>query len=324
MNVWLELVLSLPTENATARMRAWRALKSSGAAVLRDGVYLLPQRGACRALLKGVADDVRAAGGAAYLLRVSGDGDGSDADNGVDGNFVALFDRSADYAAVLADIASARDGLNALSALDTIKQARKLAKALANLIETDFFPGEARRQTEGALADLEAMAHRALSPHEPSAVARAIPRLVAADYRGRVWATRRRPWVNRLACAWLIRRHIDPQARFLWLLEPAHCPPDALGFDFDGATFSHAGTKVSFEVLLESFDLEQPALKRLGALVHFLDAGGVEPPEASGVERVLAGLLEAITDDDQLMLVASGVFEGLRVAFETGAQSPST
>jgi hypothetical protein len=146
---------------------------------------------------------------------------------------------------------------------------------------------------------------------------------VAADYRGRTWATRQRPWADRLACAWLIRRHIDPQARFLWLNEPANCPPEALGFDFDGATFSHVGAKVSFEVLLESFDLEQPALKRLGALVHFLDAGGVEPPEAIGIERVLAGLLEAITDDDQLMLVASGVFEGLRVAFETGAPSPS-
>ena len=178
MTMWLELVLSLPTENATARMRAWRALKSSGAAVLRDGVYLLPQRDACRALLEGVADDVRAAGGAAYLLRVSGDGDGTDADNGVDSNFVALFDRSADFATLLVDIASARDGLNAATAPDTLKQARKLAKALANLVETDFFPGEARRQTEGALADLEAMAHRALSPHEPSAVARAIPRLV--------------------------------------------------------------------------------------------------------------------------------------------------
>ena len=126
MNVWLELVLSLPTENATARMRAWRALKSSGAAVLRDGVYLLPQRDACRALLEGVASDVRAAGGAAYLLRVSGDGDGTDADHGVELNFVALFDRSADYAAVLADIASARDGLNATTALDTVKQ--RLAK----------------------------------------------------------------------------------------------------------------------------------------------------------------------------------------------------
>jgi hypothetical protein len=103
------------------------------------------------------------------------------------------------------------------------------------------------------------------------------------------------------------------------LVEPRDCPADALGFDFDGATFSHVGAKVTFEVLLAAFGLEQPALKRLGALVHFLDAGGVEPPEASGVERVMAGLREAIADDDQLMLVASGVFEGLRVAFESEA-----
>jgi hypothetical protein len=312
MEDWLALVLSLPTENATARMRAWRALKASGAAVLRDGVYLLPQRDACRAVLDGVALDVRSAGGAAYLLRVGAEEYAA---------FPALFDRGADYAVLLADITSARTALCADTAPGILKQARKLAKAFASLIETDFFPGEAQRQTGAALADLEAQSHHALSPDEPHSVVREIPCLTAAAYRGRMWATRKRPWIDRLACAWLIRRHIDPQARFLWLAEPADCPSSALGFDFDGATFSHVGAKVSFEVLLASFDLEQPALKRLGALVHFLDVGGVEPPEASGVERVMAGLREAITDDDQLMLVASGVFEGLRVAFETETAS---
>lgn len=312
MDHWLVLVLSLPTENATARMRAWRALKGSGAVVLRDGVYLLPQRDACRAVLEGVATDVRCAGGATYLLRVGGE---------EHAGFAALFDRSAAYAVLLADITSARATLRADTALDTLKQARKLAKALAGLVETDFFPGEARRQTDAALEDLQSQAHDALAPDEPHSVAREIPRLAASDHRGRVWATRKRPWVDRLACAWLIRRHIDPQARFLWLAEPVDCPSSALGFDFDGAAFSHVGAKVTFEVLLASFDLEQPALQRLGALVHFLDVGGVEPPEASGVERVMAGLREAITDDDQLMLVASGVFEGLRVAFETETAS---
>ena len=313
MNMWLALILSLPTENATARMRAWRALKASGAAVLRDGVYLLPPQEACHALLQGVAADVESAGGSARLLKVS-DEEGAD--------FAALFDRSNDYALLLGAIAQASDALSADAALDTLKQSRKLRKAFGGLTGIDFFPGEARRQTEAALDELERRARHALSPDEPRAIEGDIPLLAASAYRGRRWATRRRPWVDRLACAWLIRRHIDPQARFLWLAEPQHCPADALGFDFDGATFSHVGAKVTFEVLLASFDLEQPALKRLGALVHYLDAGGVEPPEASGVERVLAGLRAAIADDDQLMLVASGVFEGLRVAFETeGAAS---
>ena len=308
MKLWLTLILSLPTENATARMRAWRALKASGAAVLRDGVYLLPQNDSCHQLLFSVAADVQAAGGSAHLLKVV-------AEEGV--AYAPLFDRSDDYAALLAEIGTARAALNADTALDALKQARKLRKAVTALNEIDFFPGEAKRQAEAAIVELEALANRALSPHEPFARAGEIARLDPADYRNRRWATRARPWLDRLACAWLIRRHIDPQASFVWLADPADCPKDAIGFDFDGAAFSHVGAKVTFEVLLAAFGLDHPALNRLGALVHFLDVGGVEPAEASGVERVVAGLREAITDDDQLMLVASGVFEGLRVAFET-------
>jgi len=198
-----------------------------------------------------------------------------------------------------------------------VKQARKLRKAFEQLAAIDFFPGEAQRQTAAALARLEADAARAAAPDEPHpAVPKAIERLDLAQYQGRVWATRRRPWVDRLASAWLIRRFIDPRARFVWLKSPADCPKRALGFDFDGATFTHVGARVTFETLLASFGLETPALLRLGVLVHGLDAGGVLPPEAPGVERVLAGMRDAIVDDDRLLLAAAGVFEGLLVAFE--------
>src|SRR5574337_918282 len=109
-----------------------------------------------------------------------------------------------------------------------------------------------------------------------------VPRLDPAAHRHRLWATRARPWVDRLASAWLIRRFIDPEARFLWLTRPEDCPPEALGFDFDGAAFTHVGARVSFETLLASFGLEAGALQRLGLLVHFLDVGGIQPPEAAG------------------------------------------
>jgi len=304
---WLLLVLSLPTENATARMRAWRALKASGAAVLRDGVYLLPEREGCRSTLEAVAADVQANGGTAHLLR-------SEGMNGA--TFTALFDRADDYAALIADIAKSRDGLGADNALEAMKQARKLRKSFIALADIDFFPGEAQRQADAALRELEAAANRALAPDEPHAVERAIPRLRLSDYRGRTWATRRRPWVDRLASAWLIRRFIDRDARILWLESPADCPPEALGFDFDGAAFSHVDARVTFEALLGSFGLDAPALGRIGALVHYLDVGGVQPPEASGVERVLAGLRASITDDDSLLQAAGGIFDGLLAAFE--------
>jgi len=312
MTTWIALITSLPTENATARMRAWRSLKASGAAVLRDGVYLMPEREDCQSTLDGVAADVRAAEGTALVVRL---------EEPNDGDFVTLFDRSADFANLLTDIATAREGLSPDTANEALKQARKLRKAFANLVAIDFFPGEAQKQAGEALCDFEQRAAWALSPDEPHPVHEAIARLSIQDYQGRLWATRRRPWIDRLACAWLIRRCIDPQASVLWLATPADCPTDALGFDFDGATFTHVGARVSFEVLLASFGLETPALQRFGALVHFLDVGGIQPPEAAGVESVLAGLRDTIPDDDQLLTLASRIFDGLLAAFEKGTKS---
>jgi len=312
MTTWISLITSLPTENATARMRAWRSLKASGAAVLRDGVYLMPEREDCQNTLDSVATDVRAADGTALVVRL---------EEPTDGNFVALFDRSADFASLLNDISAARSALSPDTANEALKQARKLRKAFGNLAAIDFFPGEAQKQADEALRDLEQRAAWALSPDEPHPVNDAIARLHIQNYQGRLWATRRRPWVDRLACAWLIYRYIDPQAKLLWLATPADCPAEALGFDFDGATFTHVGARVSFEVLLASFGLETPALQRFGALVHFLDVGGVQPPEAVGIESALAGLRDTILDDDQLLALASNIFDGLISSFEKGPKS---
>lgn len=301
------LITSLPGENASSRMRTWRALKAQGGVLLRDGVYLLPEGAERRAALMAVAQDVRRSGGTAHLLQTQ-------APEGED--FAALFDRSTEFGELIADIAACRAALAAATLPETLKQVQRLGKGLAQLAAIDFFPGEAQRQAEAALSTLRASVQALQWPDEPHALAGEIQCLAAADFQGCLWATRARPWVDRLACAWLIRRFIDPQAQFLWLADPARCPRRALGFDFDGARFSHVGARVSFETLLASFGLETPALLRLGALVHYLDVGGVQPLEAAGVERVLAGMRDAITDDDALLAVAGSVFEGLWAAFE--------
>ena len=304
------LILSLPTENTAIRMRAWRTLKASGAAILRDGVYLLPERDNCRTTLEAIATDVLEAGGKAYVFRIE-EPEGA--------NFVDLFDRSDDYAGLLADVSRARAALKSDTALAIHKQTRKLRKTFAGMAEIDFFPGEANKQVNAALQNLELAVARMLFPEEPHPVEGEIVRLQLVDYQNRVWATRLRPWVDRLASAWLIRRFIDPEARLLWLASPSDCPDDALGFDFDGATFSHIGARVTFEVLLASFEIESPALSRIAALVHYLDIGGIQPPETTGVESILAGLRETITDDDELLEAAGNLFDGLHRTFENEA-----
>lgn len=302
MNYWLTLIISLPTENANTRMRTWRALKASGAAVLRDGVYLMPELDACRAVFDGVATEVSGSGGTSYVLRM---------EEPAGADFKSLFDRTEEFAALLEDIRATSAELSEDNASERVKKARKLRKAWAGVVEIDFFGSEAQKQTEAALQALELALARILSPDEPHPVAADIARLDIKAFKGKTWATRQRPWVDRLACAWLIRTFIDRKAPFLWLENSRKCPRDVVSFDFDGATFSHIGAKVTFEVMLTSFGLDTPALQRIGHLVHFLDVGGLQPPEASGIESVLAGMCDSIASDDRLLQAACAVFDGL-------------
>jgi hypothetical protein len=131
-----------------------------------------------------------------------------------------------------------------------------------------------------------------------------------------LWATRRHLWIDRVASAWLIQRFIDKKARFLWLASPVDCPADALGFDFDGAAFTHIGERVTFEVLLASFGLERDAgLAGIAAIVHALDLGGEQVPEAIGFEAIMTGMRQRLPDDDDLLAEMGSVFDALHAHF---------
>jgi hypothetical protein len=312
---YIALVLSLPTRNATARMRAWRALKGLGCGVLRDGVYLLPEVDGTEQRLARVAGLARDAGGNAELVSVEA------RDAAQEARLRSLFDRSAAYADLRARVREFRSGLRKAQARDLARRLRGLQRDFRELAEVDYFSGEARAQVEHALHEAEAAANAVLSPGEPHAARRSIARLDRNDYRGRTWATRKRPWVDRLASAWLIKRFIDPKAKFIWLDSPRDCPKRALGYDFDGAAFTHVGSRVTFETLTASFGLEQdPALGRIGELVHYLDVGGVPVPEAPGVVALLGGMRkEPGSDDDAMLARASKLFDQLYASFSENA-----
>ena len=308
---WLVLAISLPSRLAsTARVRLWRALKDLGVGNLRDGVSVLPVSVAAHTAFESLAGDVVGESGTAWLLELPAQS------AEVEQALIGLFDRAADYAGVVQAMAGLAGDLPGLDEVGARRRLRQLDKTLAELERLDFFAGVPREQARAARATLEVEINRRFSPAEPSATDRRVLTLAPGDYQGRTWATRRHLWVDRVASAWLIRQHIDPDGRFLWLDSPADCPLDALGFDFDGATFTHArvqdSERVTFEVLLASFGLEQdPGLARLAALVHYLDIGGLPVAEAAGFEAILAGLRDGCPDDDTLLTAASPVFDAL-------------
>lgn len=311
---WLLLVVSLPTQGATARMRVWRGLKALGCAALRDGAYLLPGGGGRAEALQELGDDCTREGGVAWLMTVHPLTD-DDARA-----YRQLFDRSEDYTELRRTWKEANRGLANLGATELTRLQRKLQRDLDALRAIDFFPGEAAAEAQAAWGELSQRIGQLLSPDEPQETDGGIALLDRAQYQGRTWATRRRLWVDRVASAWLIRRFIDPAAKFKWLAKAADCPKSALGFDFDGATFTHVGDRVTFETLMASFALEgDRALARMAALVHQLDVGGEPVPEAIGFEAVLTGARERLNDDDALLADIGSVLDSLYAHFERQA-----
>ena len=295
-------------------MRVWRALKALGTAVVRDGVYLLPNRPEFLGPLQAQSQEVGAFGGSAQILEVNA------RDEKQDIEFRQLFDRAPDYEKLMRGMVRTKKEMKKLDAASLSASLARLRREYEAIALQDFFPGAAREQTREALEELAAVANALLSPGEPHAVSGSIQRQAPERFRARIWATRARPWADRLASAWLIKRFIDPRAKFVWLKDPRDRPKRAVGFDFDGAQFTHIGAKVTFEVLLASFGLtSDPALERIATVIHYLDVGGVPVPEAAGLEAVLRGARAVLTDDDGLTAEASRLFDLLYAGYVTAA-----
>lgn len=309
--MWSALFVTLPTQPNAVRLRVWRALKALGCGSLRDGVYVLPQTQA--ASFDAIVAEVREHGGQASVLELSTQ------DKLQRDELKSLFDRADAYSQWRAAAQALTDELAALDETEARRRWRSIAEALQALHRIDFYPGAAAVQAHAELDALRQALDARFSRGEPVAQApHGITRLDPRKFQRKRWATRARPWVDRLACAWLIRRFIDPEARFVWLADPAGATPaprGALGFDYDGARFTHVGSRVSFEVLAASFGLDtDPRLQRIARAVHFLDIGGIPVPEAAGLEAVLSGLREVHADDDHLTLAAAAVFDALYAA----------
>jgi len=132
----------------------------------------------------------------------------------------------------------------------------------------------------------------------------------------RIWATRRPPWADRLACAWLIRRFVDPEGSVVWLDKAQTCPADSVGFAFGGARFANSATQVTFEVMLQQFGLAgNAALAKIGGIVHFLEARDTPVPEAAGVQTLLLGAARRSSNDDELLGEAEKTFDLLYEAY---------
>jgi len=293
-NDWLLLMFQLPTRPTAARVRTWRQLQRLGALPVKNSGYALPNSDASREDFEWLRADIVAAGGDAMLFAATAVDDQADAD-------LREAFRSARHADYL-ELQKAAGKLvrQPRRQRGPSREAQALADRLAHLDSIDFFgaaSGPAARAAVGVL----------LQPiQEVSVMTTADTVLKTTGFQKRTWVTRPRPGIDRFASAWLIRRFIDPGAKFAFadsVAAAAASRKRAVPFDMFGAEFGHVDGGCTFETLIARFSVHAPGLAWLAHTVHVLDLkdGQDGLPEAAALGRLVEGLRE-VHDNDAVLL----------------------
>ncbi len=303
-------------------MKTWRRLQQLGAVAIRNAVYVLPDSSQAREDFEWMKEEILANRGEASVFA-------ADTIDPLTGDeIVAAFrkDRERTFKEIQADArrlkaacsrADARRGTNRGRLQRAVRQLRD---RFGQVAATDLFGARGREETHVAITELE----QALAG-PPPAITEAVSGgelLPLDEYRDRTWLTRPRPGIDRSGSAWLIRRFIDPAARFAFA-DAVPASPKVVPFDMYDVEFSHQGGRCTFEVLCQRFGIKDRAVERLGRLVHDLDLKETryKVPEAAAVGRLIDGLRQLYSRDDELLEGGIVVFEAMYRAFSGEADS---
>jgi hypothetical protein len=310
---WLLLIHNLPPKPDYFRVKIWRRLQRIGAVAIKNSVYAMPRTDQTLEDLQWTLREIKEGGGdasiceAGFLQGLSND------------QVEALFHaaRDADYAAIAEE---AKESLRKFPAGKRLDEGRagaleadmmRLRRRLNEVVAIDFFDSLGRQSAEGLVASLE----ERLSPHAQGE-GDAAP--LNTEYRERVWVTRKGIHIDRMASAWLIRRFIDPEAKFKFVPARGYQPEKReIRFDMFEADFTHEGDRCTFEVLLNRLKLSAPGLFPIAEIVHDIDLkdGKFGRPETSGIERLITGICTAHKDDETRLARGSALFDDLYESF---------
>jgi hypothetical protein len=294
---WLLLLYGLPTKRGAARVNLWRQLRKSGALALKTSAYLLPDTPEHTERFQWLAQQVRDAGGEATLIRVT-EVEGLSAEE-----IIRQFNeaRASDYEELLREGQAHMEKHKKRVSLGA--EVEKLRGRYEEVRKIDFFQSPRAQDVQMLLKRMEGLKGVKAAVGAP---------LSLKKFRGKLWLTRPRPEIDRVGSAWLIRRFIDPEARFLFSNEPQKFP-EALPYDMMGVEFTHHGDDCTFETLVKRFGISDKAALQIAEMIHEADLedGKYQRTEAIGIDRVLKGWGRQGLSDEQLLQKGWDCFDGL-------------
>jgi hypothetical protein len=315
---WLLLVHQLPAKPSNLRVRTWRRLQQLGAVAVKQAVYVLPDSPSAREDFEWLKTEIEAAGGQASVFAAD------TVDTWASDELTDEFRRAreTDYATL------SRAVEHALAEARRKRASRRSRRAASRIVETfrqrlaaveaiDFFGSAGRDRVVTLVSELQL----ALSADTPAEGDGSPMDPKRGLFRGRMWVTRPRPGIDRMGSAWLIKRFIDPKARFSFVSEPP-ATGNVVPFDMFGVEFTHRGEWCTFETLAHTFAVSDGAVERLAAIVHDLDLKDARfgAPEVSAVGALVEGLQALYADDQTLLDSGMTMFEALYRAFERTAR----
>jgi len=317
---WLLFFYTVPAKPGNLRMKVWRRLLKMGAVSLKGSVYLLPASEDHLEALHWLAEEVAGLGGEAAFVKAER------IETMGHEEVIALFNaqRQSEYAPLEAALENLEVQLGSLEQQPDVEGweagqgiFRKLLKGYRAIRNLDFFHSPGGSALQKRLELFEERLKQLTAQPQPTGSEPPGPKR-KEEYRDRVWMTRKNPFVDRMASAWLIRRFIDPGARFEFPEEgrKPYETPGAVSFDVPGGDFSHHRDRCTFEVLAEAFGLRSKALGKMAEVVHELDLkdGKFPNPLAAGVESILTGIRKTAAGDLESLEEGIKVFERLYAA----------
>lgn len=310
---WIVFSYSLPAQKrSSGRVALWRRLQRLGAISHKSGVYLLPDREECMESFQWLAQEVQQAKGSATLMRVE------KFEGLEDRELIEIFRkvREEDYEAMNAQIDSLEKTFRQKELSSKPDQIRsrieKLRSQFSDIERIDFFHSPSKKVIQERLNKIQ---QRFITPKTNAA---GLPSFSIAEYENKRWVTRPKPHVDRLGCAWFIRKFVDKNAKIHYSNAPE---PNETPFDTKGALFGHYQNFCSFETMMAIFGIKDTALQAVAEIIHEIDLrdGRYFRPETEGVAVILKGWLQAGFSDEELESHGLALFEGLYTAFNRNA-----
>jgi len=307
-NSWLFFLFNLPGTRASERVKVWRRLKKFGAIQLKTSAYVLPDEPTHYERFQWLSKEIIDVGGDATLARVA------QLENMPHAAVVALFNdaRSKDYNELLGPLLELTKSRKARQANPDgfVNQLQKLKGRFLEIQAIDYFHCPRAE-------DLQRLFQKAETLESPSKKPAGSKRLLIADYKGKLWVTRLRPEIDRVGSAWLIRKFIDPEAKFVFADTPA-AQPQAIPYDMLDVEFSHHGECCTFETLIDRFGIRDRAVLRIAELIHDADLEDdkFHRVEGVGVERVFKGWAKQGLTDQEILAKGFECFDGLYAEFK--------